>query len=177
LNSQETKANAHYLIRYSTTGKFEILSRSTKAQELMEKKGLSRGEVLDGFLEYIAKVFVNKLRVNISTQKGMSKYKPLAKSTIKKKGHARKFINTGQLLRNLTHWKVEGRGDTPTSYYVGFSKSIHHGSTLTNDEIGTILNFGSAKIPARPFISDTAKNISKDITGHLVRYLNTRESR
>lgn len=71
------------------------------------------------------------------------KWKPLAKSTIERKGHNRILVDTTRLRQSLTQASqgIRDIGDTGTTAFLVFGTDVPYAATH---------QYGSGKVPARP---------------------------
>lgn len=70
--------------------------------------------------------------------------KPLAKATVETKGHGTILVDTSEMINSF---EIQNHGDTAI-----ISPQGTHKSGLTNEELATIHEYGTNKIPPRPFV-------------------------
>lgn len=124
--------------------------------------------LLPRFAQFLAGELRRRVLQAINTQRFKKNFKPLAESTVKRKGHARFYQDTGFLVRNLTIWS-DGQ-----NWNVGFRAGIKHptsGKDMTI--IAKALEYGTedGRIPARPVFLPEAYAIQRDIRKILVTWL------
>jgi hypothetical protein len=108
-------------------------------------------------LKALGKAVVVKLKSHITRQD--LPWEQLAPFTVKKKGHAKIYIETRQ-YKNSMHAKVRKSGKRALKLVV-FPKGTHVASGLPMQELGMYLEYGTSRIPARPIWRPTYEEMKK----------------
>lgn len=164
------------LIRILSDREFTPLSRSKKFLEIISTLPKDKQfRLLEGFAKYLSEEIKSQIVRSIKEQKFKVKFTPLSKgyADYKKRNNLMEgfWRSTGFLLNHIHVWKYE------TEYRVGFRNADkYEGGPKVLDvarwlEYGTFNSDGSVKNPARPCFIPVVKQISKNISFYLDKYL------
>lgn len=161
---------------------YNPLSRSAEFSVLINSlSATQKSSLLHGFSKFLCSEIVRQISESIKTQRFKVHFKPLTPQYIdfKKKNKLEEgfWKSTGFLVNHLSYWKYENE------WRIGFQKNVKHGeSKIPVVSIAKHLEFGTQKrkkdgtvggIPARPVFTPVIKNVSKNISFYLHKYLKT----
>ena len=89
-------------------------------------------------------------------------WSPLKDDTVKEKGHNKALYETGELVNSINAKEIH------SLKYLISPEGTHSPSGLSNSELATIHEYGTSKIPPRPFIQPTHSEHKKDVEQKMV---------
>lgn len=145
-------------ISISASKRFLKLDQNTNVSVPTIRGELGGLKLLLKEVKAIADEIADNITKNISSGKKYTggAVARLAKSTIKRKGSSIPLIHTGKLLHGII---VSRAGD---GYIIQFRKTRYKGG-ISLDKVATYLNYGTPKMPSRPFFGITPANARRII--------------
>ena len=153
-------------IKISASKKFlkidQVTANKSTADAIRAELGLDK-QVLLKELKQIADDIAMSIRKNISSGRKFTggRVARLAKSTIKRKRSSVPLIETGRLLSGII---IKRKGD---DYVVTLKDTIYPRSGTSLDKVATYLNYGTPRMPARPFFGISNSDAKKIILNTL----------
>lgn len=98
------------------------------------------------------------------------KWVPLAPSTVKKKGHSKIYIETGSLKNGILVRRISAPS-YGYSLYIGCNPWTRNKDGVKLSDIMIYLEYGTMKIPARPLVRPTWKEVRAHVKEEMRRTL------